>query len=138
MTGLIRINWRPPLDTRVYGYGSRIDPGGYIHQIFDGEGRKLVGGSSSDDLPATIAHAKRLAADRGLPDATVEVVSTAPLVHYELTLEERRAWIGGYICASDFHARPTLLCRTGDGHAVGTRFAVKVTCPTCREKLKLN
>lgn len=54
------------------------------------------------------------------------------MTHYKLTYEERRAIPGaGYIARSDFSARPTLICRTGDGHAVGSRDWAKVDCPRC-------
>lgn len=56
--------------------------------------------------------------------------------HYQLTYEERRA-VGGYVARSDDAAQPEMICRTGDGHAVGTRDWDSVTCPACLERRRL-
>lgn len=62
------------------------------------------------------------------------------MTHYQLTLQEHRAARVGYVDPDryrpghrDYH--PEMLCRTGDGHAQGTRDIGKVTCPRCLDKL---
>jgi hypothetical protein len=61
-------------------------------------------------------------------------------MHYEMDQSEfSNAKGGGYIDPSrregsrDYH--PEMLCRTGDGHAKGTRNKDAVTCPKCLSKL---
>lgn len=55
------------------------------------------------------------------------------MTHYQMTYEERRAI--SYIDRNDFNAHPDMLCRTGDGHAQGTRDKPTVKCPACLERL---
>lgn len=65
----------------------------------------------------------------------------ADLMHYEMDHQEHMgAKGGGYVDPSryreghrDYH--PEMLCRTGDGHAKGTRNKGAVTCPACLAKL---
>ena len=62
-------------------------------------------------------------------------------LHFVMTLEEHRAAIGGrYVDPARYGARmgsdpttgrPEMICRTGDGHAEGTRDWSRVTCPQC-------
>ena len=54
--------------------------------------------------------------------------------HYQLTLEERIAFTGSYVCGGDDVKQPEMICRTGDGHAKGTRYWQIVTCPHCLAK----
>lgn len=58
------------------------------------------------------------------------------LTHFCLTLEEHRALRGSYVDPSRYAEgrrdyRPEMLCRTGDGHAQGSRDWERVTCPAC-------
>lgn len=64
----IRVDYRAPLDPAVYGYGPRIDPGGYIYQIFC-DGVKCIGGSVNT-LDETVAwkRAFKVAIDKGFTD----------------------------------------------------------------------
>lgn len=68
----IELNWRPPLDPRVHGYGTRIDPGGYCYRVFR-DGRLAGSGTAGADLQAAKAHALRIAAGKGLSDPPVYV-----------------------------------------------------------------
>jgi len=52
------------------------------------------------------------------------------LLHYEMSEQEMNA--ESYHCSSD---PPRMLCRTGDGHARGTRNELAVTCPACNKRL---
>lgn len=74
--GHVRINWRAPLDPKVHGYGTRVDAGGYIYQVLDHYGQKLASGSFRDDLDGVTAWAKKMAAAKGYPHPSVEIVST--------------------------------------------------------------
>lgn len=59
------------------------------------------------------------------------------LTHFQLTLNEAREHATNkWVDAQDFAAHPWMLCRTGDGHASGTRTKSIVTCPACLEKLR--
>jgi hypothetical protein len=62
------------------------------------------------------------------------------MIHYALTLDEHRAARGGRYVDPDRYRpdhrgfQPEMLCRTGDGHAKGTRDWSKVDCDRCLEK----
>ena len=59
------------------------------------------------------------------------------VTHYEMTRQEALAIASNnWIDPKDFAQHPWMLCRTGDGHALGTRREVAVTCPACKELLK--
>jgi hypothetical protein len=60
------------------------------------------------------------------------------MMHYRMTLDEHRLARGSYVDPDRYREghrdyRPEMLCRTGDGHAVGTRDWFKVTCERCLE-----
>lgn len=63
--------------------------------------------------------------------------------HFQMDLQEHMAANGGQYVDPDRYRpghrdyHPEMLCRTGDGHAVGTRDKEKVTCERCRLKLGL-
>jgi hypothetical protein len=66
---------------------------------------------------------------------------SAPVTHYEMTLEEHRAERGSYVDPDRYKPghrdfQPEMLCHTGDGHAVGTRNKAAVTCSACRRLMK--
>ncbi len=76
----IEIKWRVPLDPAVYGYGSRIDRGGYCYGLFKG-GRRIVGGTfgESRDPAGVTAYARKMAAEKGLaPDIPVLILEHPP------------------------------------------------------------
>ena len=62
-------------------------------------------------------------------------------VHFVMTFEEHKAAIGGrYVDPARYagkggtdptNGRREMLCRTGDGHANGSRDWSAVTCPNC-------
>jgi hypothetical protein len=56
------------------------------------------------------------------------------MTHYELSREEHRAISKAARNGASFD-RPEMLCRTGDGHAKGTRVKAAVTCPYCLARL---
>lgn len=60
----IEIKWRAPLDPKVYGYGRRLDPGGYVYRLFRG-GRLAVSGTGRD-LNDVRTHTLRRAAELGM------------------------------------------------------------------------
>jgi len=61
------------------------------------------------------------------------------MLHYQLTLvEARKLMMNGWIDPADFNEHPTMLCRTGDGHATGTRVIARVDCPYCKERIRAN
>lgn len=77
----IEIAWSPPLDVRVYGYGTRADHGGFVYCVFDTKGNKLLSGSarqSGRDLARVEARVRGYAAEKGLTDVKVDVVSMPP------------------------------------------------------------
>jgi hypothetical protein len=79
--GRIEIAWSAPLDVRVYGYGPRIDPGGFVYRIFNGDGRKIISGSASQsgrDIARVEARVRGYAAEKGLDDVTVSILSLPP------------------------------------------------------------
>ena len=56
------------------------------------------------------------------------------MIHYQMTYEEaRQEATHKWIDPGDYRKQPWMLCRTGDGHAVGTRNDKQVTCPTCKK-----
>jgi hypothetical protein len=62
------------------------------------------------------------------------------MMHYQMTLEEHRVARGSYVDPDRYRPdhkdyQPEMLCRTGDGHAEGTRDQAKVDCPRCLYKL---
>lgn len=71
MTGHIKIKgpFAPP-NPLLYPNGRKT--ASHLYQIFNAEGRQLIGGTNGPDLAATVERAKRLAAEKGFPDATVE------------------------------------------------------------------
>lgn len=52
-------------------------------------------------------------------------------MHYQLSEYEHRAVSEAARNGARFD-RPEMLCRTGDGHAEGTRYWAKVDCPACQ------
>ena len=61
------------------------------------------------------------------------------VMHYVLTYEEaKKLATDGWIDYKDFIQHPWMICRTGDGHAQGTRDESKVTCARCLDKLHPN
>ena len=68
----IEIKWRPPLDPKIWGYGDRIDPGGYCYAIFR-NGRRYMSGSDSADLARVKIRTLYLAADGGITDPDMVV-----------------------------------------------------------------
>ncbi len=54
------------------------------------------------------------------------------MVHYQHTFEEVRAV--RYMDRGDYEKHPPMLCKTGDGHAVGSRDWSAVTCPRCLQQ----
>ena len=57
------------------------------------------------------------------------------MVHFELNRREEMALSVSRRDGSQGD-RPWMLCRTGDGHAVGTRVWDSVNCPRCLETAK--
>lgn len=59
------------------------------------------------------------------------------MMHFMLTLSEHVAVIGGRYVDPERYLKdhrdykPEMICRTGDGHAKGTRERSQVTCPDC-------
>lgn len=54
------------------------------------------------------------------------------MTHYQLTYEEARAdRNGAWIDPNDYKVNPQMLCRSGDGHAQGTRTLSAVDCRSC-------
>ncbi len=63
------------------------------------------------------------------------------MMHYHLTLQEHEAARGGYVDPDRYREghrdyMPEMLCRTGDGHAKGTRDIQAVTCDVCIAELQ--
>lgn len=50
-------------------------------------------------------------------------------IHYQRSFDEVRA--ERFIDRGDYNARPPVLCRSGDGHAIASRDWSAVTCPAC-------
>lgn len=65
----LELKWRRPLDPAVYGYGPRVDPGGYCYRLFR-DGRLSMSGTAGANLGQAKAHAARIA-----PDARVYVLA---------------------------------------------------------------
>jgi hypothetical protein len=58
------------------------------------------------------------------------------MIHYRMTLNEHISARGSYVDPQRYQSscqdyRPEMLCRTGDGHAIGTRTKGSVTCDKC-------
>jgi hypothetical protein len=58
------------------------------------------------------------------------------MIHYRMTLDEHIAVRGSYVDPQRYQVydrdyKPEMLCRTGDGHATGTRSKDSVTCDRC-------
>ncbi len=62
----------PPPSGLLYPSGRKT--AFHVYQIFNREGRKIMGGSCGPDPSAALAYVKSLAAAKDLPDATVEIV----------------------------------------------------------------
>lgn len=54
----------PPPAGIVGPYARRTES--YVYQVFDAAGRKLIGGTSGSDRATCIAHARQLAAEKGI------------------------------------------------------------------------
>lgn len=62
------------------------------------------------------------------------------MLHYQMTHDEHTAARGSYVDPDRYRVghrdyQPEMICRTGDGHAKGTRDRSAVTCPRCLENL---
>lgn len=73
MTGRILIKgpFSPP-SALLYPNGRKTAH--HVYQLFDGAGRKLMGGMGGADLDALITRVKGYAAEKGLPSVTLEIV----------------------------------------------------------------
>lgn len=74
MSGHIKIHGPFPPPTGLLGpYASTTES--FVYQIFNQQGRKLVGGSHGGSKATLIARTKRLAAEKGLVDPTIEFIT---------------------------------------------------------------
>lgn len=74
MTGRIEIKGPfPPPNPFLYPSGRKTPS--FVYQIFNGEGRKVMGGMSGPDLETTKARVLGFAAEKGLTSPTVEIVT---------------------------------------------------------------
>ena len=66
---------------------------------------------------------------------------SSAMTHYVMTYAEHCAARDGYVDPDLYREghldyRPAMLCRTGDGHANGTRDRNQVNCPRCIESMR--
>ncbi len=64
------------------------------------------------------------------------------MIHYKMTHQEHEAARGSYVDPDRYKEghrdyQPEMLCRTGDGHARGTRDLSKVDCHYCLARKEL-
>jgi len=72
-SGHIRVKGPFPPPTGLLGPNARRTES-HVYRVFDQSGRTILSGTFGPDTCAAVAWAKRLAAEKGLPEATVEVV----------------------------------------------------------------
>lgn len=73
MTGRITIKGPfPPPSPLLYPSGRKT--ASHVYQIFDGNGRKLMGGTTGADPVAALAYVLRLAAEKGLTNPAQEII----------------------------------------------------------------
>lgn len=74
MSGHIKIHGPFPPPTGIVGpYASTTES--YVYQIFNQQGRKLIGGTYGPDRDALVAFARRLATQKGMADPTIEFIT---------------------------------------------------------------
>ena len=75
---MIVIKWREPLDVKVWGYGTRIDNGGWIVQLYR-DRTKLTGGSDSGTFEFISTRAIRHAKQKGFTHYMINGGSVLPV-----------------------------------------------------------
>jgi hypothetical protein len=62
----------PPPNPLLYPSGRKT--ASHVYHIYNGAGGKIMSGTNGPDTAETVAYAKRRAAEKGWPNATVEII----------------------------------------------------------------